>query len=181
MKSGCLSQQLFDARESFANNPGAIMGKIVGNKKFAELYARYESTYRRRVLTPLITLSMFVLQAVDTDKAQRKAVATMMTHLANKKLPNGSRDASAYCQARQRLPTSLLVEPTQMLAANGAAGAPGLVAWPPCQADRRQFVLDARHSRKPDVLRAALRAEAWLRLPRSKDSWALQPDDRRCA
>jgi len=107
---------LFDAREKFANNPGAIMGKIVGNKNFAELYASYESTYRRRLFTPLVTLSTLVLQALDADKAQRKAVATMMTHLANNKLPNGSRDASAYCQARQRLPMSLVVESTKMLA-----------------------------------------------------------------
>lgn len=116
METRCLSEQFMDTRETFADDPGAIMSKIVGNKKFAELYARYESTYRRRVFTPLITLSMFVLQAVDTDKAQRKAVATMMTHLANKKLSNGSRDASAYCQARQRFPMSLLVESTKMLA-----------------------------------------------------------------
>ncbi len=116
MKSIRLSQELFDARESFANNPGAIMGKIVGTNKFAALYASYESTYRRRLFTPLVTLSTLVLQALDADKAQRKAVATMMTHLANNKLPNGSHDASAYCQARQRLPMSLLVEPTKMLA-----------------------------------------------------------------
>ena len=118
MKSVCLSRQLFDARESLANNPGAIMGKIAGNKKFAALYAKYEPTYRRRLYTPLVTMSGMVLQALDADKAQRKAVATMMTHLANKKLPNGSRDPSAYCQARQRLPMSLLVEPTKMLAEN---------------------------------------------------------------
>ncbi len=116
MKSVRLSQQLFDARESLANNPGAIMSKIVSNKKFTVLYAKYESTYRRRLFTPLMTMSGMVLQALDADKAQRKAVATMMMHLAQMELPNGSPDASAYCQARQRLPTSLLVGPTKMLA-----------------------------------------------------------------
>ena len=116
MRPARLCEQLIDARESFGNKPGAIMGRIVGDKKFPALYARYDPTYRRRLFTPLVTLSTLVLQTLDADKAQRKAVATMMTHLANHNLPNGSHDTSAYCQARQRLPTSLLVESAKMLA-----------------------------------------------------------------
>lgn len=73
-------------------------------------------TWRKRQLDPFTTLHLFILQVVHQN--------TAMTHL--RRLAGETFSASAYCQARQRLPLALLERVvnsfTQRLATSGDPG-----------------------------------------------------------
>ena len=59
--------------------------------------------YRERLYTPIRTLSMFVLQALHSDRSCQRAVNDTALELSNCSVATG-----AYCRARQRLPESMI-------------------------------------------------------------------------
>lgn len=64
--------------------------------------------HRARLFPPAATLSMFLAQALNTDRSCQKAVNdTAVTRVA-RGLPHCSTHTGAYCRARQRLPMELL-------------------------------------------------------------------------
>jgi len=70
-----------------ASEPTGTLLHFVPRKMIASIY------------TPVATVCMMVLQALD-DGSQRKAVAAMMTARRAKGCITGSHDPSAYCSAR---------------------------------------------------------------------------------
>jgi len=65
--------------------------------------------WRRSFWSPQRTVITFLLQVLDGTKTLRSAVAVLLTHLAatgRQALP--SADPTAYCQARRRLPTTVV-------------------------------------------------------------------------
>jgi hypothetical protein len=64
--------------------------------------------WRDRFWTPLRTISTFLLQALHAGSSCREAVALTLAQNAADGRPLASGDASAYCQARLRLPLKVL-------------------------------------------------------------------------
>lgn len=64
--------------------------------------------FRNRCFTPIVTFYAFIAQVLDEDSSCRKALSRIIRFLAsqNKVLP--STNTSAYCQARERLSSSLI-------------------------------------------------------------------------
>ena len=60
------------------------------------------------IFTPLITLALFLRQVADPDHSCQAAVEDLNAARIAAGLPECSKDTSAYCKARKRLPTSLL-------------------------------------------------------------------------
>lgn len=65
-------------------------------------------SYRQRLFDPFVTLWAFLSQVLDIDKSCANAVSRVIAWLARENTPIPSDDASAYCQARKRLPEKLL-------------------------------------------------------------------------
>ncbi len=68
----------------------------------------HQPPHRERIYTPTVTLSAFIAQALNSDRSCQKAV----NDHAIKRLCNGLRPCStttsSYCEARRRLPTTLI-------------------------------------------------------------------------
>lgn len=80
--------------------------------------------FRQRLYTPVITIWMFLSQVLSPDGSCRDAVARLLAWLAARGHRLCSPDDSSYCQARQRLPLSVI----QTLARRASA-MPSESAW----------------------------------------------------
>ena len=61
-------------------------------------------SYRKRIFSPAVTVWTFLSQRLDKDKTAKNAVRRILAFQAAHGEPIPSADASAYSQARQRLP-----------------------------------------------------------------------------
>ena len=101
--------KLDSARSLAAADPTGTLLHFVSRKQVARILEDLAYTFRERLYTPFVTVCMMVLQALDEDSSQRKAVADTMTARRAKGCTTGSSDPSAYCSARQRLRLTLLL------------------------------------------------------------------------
>lgn len=102
-------------KSELLGNP--IVGEVL-SREMIESYCR-EAGHRWRASfwSPTMTLITFLLQVLSGEKTLRAAVAALLIQLAAKGetgLPSG--DASAYCQARIRLPGHLITRMVQYVA-----------------------------------------------------------------
>lgn len=68
-----------------------------------------EVKYRNRFFTPSVTVHTFLAQVTSDDQSCQKAVAKVLAHLEQTESEQLiSANTSAYCQARNRLPESML-------------------------------------------------------------------------
>jgi hypothetical protein len=70
------------------------------------------ATCRERFYSPCQTLSMFIKQALSSDRSCQKAVNDVMANRALNGMHRNSIATGGYCRARQRLPVSLISELT---------------------------------------------------------------------
>ncbi len=64
--------------------------------------------YKERLFDPIVTLWAFLSQVIEADKSCHNAVSKIIAYLAKFEVELPSTDTSAYCQARLRLPETLL-------------------------------------------------------------------------
>jgi hypothetical protein len=65
-------------------------------------------TFRERIYTPMITLWAFLSQVLSRKGSCQKAVARVIVHRVEAGLPACSVETTSYCQARQRLPETVI-------------------------------------------------------------------------
>lgn len=86
----------------------------------------YLPEHRERLYPPTVTLSMFMMQALNEDGSCQKAVNGWAARRAAEGLSANSVRTGAYCKARQRLPVemamALMRETGQLLSARAQAG-----------------------------------------------------------
>ena len=127
--------------------------KVLNQQAVEELCGDLGYRWRGRQLDPWTTLHLFILQVLNQN--------TAMTHLPH--LSGERFTASAYCQARRRLPVKLLEKLVDRFAGK-LDGPVEVPLW------RRLGVLDAGHARASGPLRSIEQSEAGLRLPRRSHS-----------
>lgn len=66
--------------------------------------------HRKRLYPPTETLSLFLAQALNTDRSCQKAVNDAVVSRIIKGLPLSSTHTGAYCRARKRLPLTIISE-----------------------------------------------------------------------
>lgn len=109
---------------------------MLDEQAIAQLCQEVGYTWRQRRLTPWATLHLFILQVVNQN--------TAMTHLPH--LSGEPFTASAYCQARQRLPLKLLQKLVDRVA--GQLDGPTVV---PRWRGHRVMIIDGSGFSMPDT------------------------------
>lgn len=91
-----------------------------------EMTDSYLPEYRERLYPPTVTLSMFMMQALNEDGSCQKAVAGWAAQRTAEGLGVKSVNTGAYCKARQRLPVEMVSELArhtgQLLSGHALAG-----------------------------------------------------------
>src|SRR3954466_10938284 len=71
-----------------------------------------------RVFSPVVTLWVFLGQALAADQSCRAAVARLIAHRAARGLAPCSSETGAYCQARKRLPERFFAAVARLVGRN---------------------------------------------------------------
>lgn len=112
-------------RDRLAEDPGLVLRTMVPQAVVEEQCRKIGYAWRKRLFTPMVTLWTFAVQVLAVNGSCRKAVATVLTFLAqtkgNRAAAKASHDPSGYCRARKRLPLRLLVWLTRRVAEKLAA------------------------------------------------------------
>ena len=125
-----------------------LAGDVLSAERIEHTCRDVGHQWRRSFWSPTITLVTFLLQVLDGAKTLRAAVALLQTHLtARGETDLPSCDASAYCQARRRLPADVVDRMS-----NHVAGRMGdLVTSPYSWLGHRVKVVDGSNVSMPDT------------------------------
>lgn len=104
--------------------------------------------HRERRYPPTETLSMFLAQALSTDRSCQKAVDEAAVKRLAAGLPAGSTHTGAYCRARRRLPTAMVDTLTRYVGRSVSAQAAAPWHW----RGRPVRLVDGTTVRMPDTL-----------------------------
>jgi hypothetical protein len=95
-------------KQNFTNSIGLPFRDLLPESTIQEALVELKIKYRRRLFDPFVILWTFLSQVLDVDKSRHNAVSRVIAWLASEDAEIPSEDASAYCQARKRLPKKLL-------------------------------------------------------------------------
>jgi hypothetical protein len=101
---GRLRQQVDTLRREFLQEGRLPFADVLSSGGLAEALAEVTAPWKDRIFTPLVTLWVFLGQALAADQSCRAAVARLIAHRVARGLPPCSSETGAYCQARKRLP-----------------------------------------------------------------------------
>ena len=87
-------------------------------ERFTEIFDKLSPKYRNRIYPPVVTLSAFISQVLNSDHSCRDAVARVVAERVSEGKAACSENNSPYSRARQRLPEALL---KQLVQETGAA------------------------------------------------------------
>src|SRR5215467_4939970 len=101
---GRLRRQVDHLRQQFLQ-PGSLpFTEVLSEGDLVGAAQEIEATWKDRIFTPLVTLWVFLGQALAADQSCRAAVARLIAHRVALGLEPCSSETGAYCQARKRLP-----------------------------------------------------------------------------
>lgn len=103
--------------------------------------------WRDRIWNPVLTFWAFLVQVLHPGSACREAVALVLAEQAVKSERRISADASAYCQARQRVPLSVFATALHKVGRCLEAKAKGQYLW----SGRRVRLVDGSSCSMPDT------------------------------
>ena len=95
------------ARE-LAEAPGLRIAQVMSPERLAAALGDCDVTYRDRVFNPLVTLWAFCWQVMAAGAVCSEAVARVLAWRISSGLKPCSTSTGSYCQARQRLPPTLI-------------------------------------------------------------------------
>ncbi len=94
--------------DKFTSSLGLPFQQLLPESFLADAIESEKIKYRQRIFSPIVTIWAFLSQVLDTDKTCHNAVSRIIAWLAGAGTEIPSEDNSAYCQARKRLPETLL-------------------------------------------------------------------------
>jgi hypothetical protein len=100
----CLNSVQTDLRQGL----GLPFAALLPADQIEEALETHQVSYRQRLFTPIVTLWAFLSQVLDKNKACTDAVSRVASVLVAQGQSPPSTDASAYCQARNRLPEAVV-------------------------------------------------------------------------
>ena len=106
-------------------------------------------TFKDRIYTPFVTISLFLSQVLDPDHSCRAAVARLIVWLAVNRRDPCAGETNSYCDARQRLPLGVVVRLVRQTAQEIETGASDNWLWK----GRRVSFVDGSTSSMPDTVR----------------------------
>jgi hypothetical protein len=100
---GAFREQVNFLRRQFLQGGGLPFTDVLTEKVITEALATV-GRWLDRVFSPVVTLWVFLGQALSADQSCRAAVARLVAHRASRGQKPCSCKTGAYCQARKRLP-----------------------------------------------------------------------------
>jgi hypothetical protein len=98
------------ARDQLARHNGLPFLALLSRPVVAAACRAVHHTWRERIYTPWITLSLFLSQVLSEDHSCDEAVDRFQKARYDRGLPPVSPETTSYCEARARLPEGLLWE-----------------------------------------------------------------------
>jgi hypothetical protein len=95
-------------RARFARNEGLPFADILTEASIREVLNEHGVRYRDRVFSPVTTIWGFLSQILSQDHSCRDAVSRIIAHRAASGITTCSPNTASYCDARGRIPTSVL-------------------------------------------------------------------------
>ena len=89
---------------------------VLPRERLEAMVAHEAGTHRHRIYTPLVTLGLFVEQAISRDQACQDAVGRALSQRTALGLTANSLNTGPYCKARQRLSLGLIQSCTREVA-----------------------------------------------------------------
>lgn len=103
-----LRAQVEGIRQKFGDQPAQAIGAVLPAALIERVIAEEAGAYRERLYPPLVTLGLFVGQALSPDGACQDAVARHLAERTARAKPACSLSSGPYCKARKRLPLKLI-------------------------------------------------------------------------
>ena len=100
---GAFRDQVNFLRRQFLQGGGLPFTDVLTQEVITQALAAVGS-WLNRVFSPVVTLWVFLGQALAADQSCRAAVARLIAHRVAQGLQPCSAESGAYCQARGRLP-----------------------------------------------------------------------------
>jgi hypothetical protein len=94
-------------KDKFNQSLGLPFKELLPEPIIKQAISELKIKYKKRLFDPFVTLWAFLSQVLDTDKTCHNTVSKIIAHLAESEVEIPSKDTSAYCQARARLPEKL--------------------------------------------------------------------------
>jgi len=99
-----------EVEKKFVQEHGLPFKEILAEETIRGKLEEYGIKYRKRILTPIITIWAFLSQILDGDSSCRKATGRIKTFLLEEEIGKYEVSDSGYCQARERLDERVLRE-----------------------------------------------------------------------
>jgi hypothetical protein len=101
-------QQFDSLRHRLGERPGLPFLELLARDAVEQACRRCEHAWRERTYTPWITLGLFLSQALSDDHSCDDAVERFQKFRYDRGLPAVAPRTGSYCEARRRLPETLL-------------------------------------------------------------------------
>jgi hypothetical protein len=115
---GRLRRQVDLLRQQFLQQGGLPLADVLSSADLKGALREIPSRWKDRIFTPLITLWVFLGQALAADQSCRAAVARLIAHRVSLGLEPCSSETGAYCQARKRLPERFFAAVARLVGRN---------------------------------------------------------------
>ena len=99
---------LEEVRARFARNEGLPFADILTEASIREVLNDHGVKFRDRVFSPVTTIWGFLGQVLSEDHSCRDAVSRIIAHRAANGITVCSPNTASYCNARSRIPASVL-------------------------------------------------------------------------
>ncbi len=134
-------------RARFARNTGLPFADILTEASIRDVLNEHGVQYRDRVFNPVTTIWGFLSQVLSEDHSCRDAVSRIIAHRAANGITVCLPNTASYCNARSRVPTSVL----STLAKRTAEELQTSIIAPWKWNGRSVFIVDGSHVSMPDT------------------------------
>jgi Transposase DDE domain len=143
---GAFRDQVAVLRRQFLQDGGLPFTDVLTEAVIADALAAV-GRWLDRVFSPVVTLWVFLGQALAADQSCRAAVARLVAHRVARGLAPCSSETGAYCQARKRLPERFVAAVARLVGRNLDARADRRWLWK----GRRVCLFDGTTVSMPDT------------------------------
>jgi len=142
-----LRREAMKLRHQFAQGGRGAFSKVLPTANVATVIEEECGAYRERLFPPLVTLRLFIGQALSEDHACQDVVCQYLAERTAGKATANGLNTGAYCQARKRLPLKVPERLGQDVGTSLEAIMPK--AW--CWRGRRLKLFDGTTVSMPDT------------------------------
>jgi hypothetical protein len=106
-KVECIQQKISLLKRQFLQEDAGLFDQVLGGHEVAAIVNELVPPHLERIYPPLDTLRLFLGQVLSPDRACQDVVGRRLSERIAQGQSMSALNTSAYCDARQRLPTSL--------------------------------------------------------------------------